>query len=820
MLNTKQQIENLLHENASDFEIAKVLKQDIKEYFGTLEESFAQNSGKDFLVKHTRKIDSLIQGVYKIAMRSMFEAYLPLKNTLPITLLALGSYGREQLCVHSDIDLMIVYKKTKGYNAEEMIEKIIYILWDAGIKLGHRVHEIDELFEVSKTDITIKTAMLESRFVEGSKYLWINIGNELQRIREYEKEDFIQAKITEMTNLHKKFPMTMEPNLKEGVGGFRNANLVYWIGNILYNIQHIEDLPLEIVNEKEYKEFRVALEFLFRVRSALHLTRKKKEDRLRLELIPQLATYLGYENSHQEHMKFAKKVTASLKIIKLHTTIWIYELSKQDTPSMLKPKKINDSLASLLQQLSDASSQPFETHPTFLKALNRASLPEKHDKKTLLILRNLFFKAHTHDFFQALLDTNLLGYVITPMKQVINLPQFDGYHQYSVGIHLVKAIYHIENLTDPVLLNIYNDLKEEERALLKLSILLHDSGKGRKEAHAIVGVRLFKIFAEELSLPKEQIKIGKNLILYHNDMSITAQQEDLNSEQTILKFAALFKTKLELDLIYLLTVADLMAVGDKIYNSFNSKLLHTLYTQSCIAISHGEKLYETSKRLKKERVLKKNRKFSELPRSFQKKILAIPSDLLFMKYSPEKIISIANIAKGLKNKEYNFEINTCNFLTIEVIRKDNFDISYLLHKLSRLDIVHMDICKLFMDIKYFKLEFNETINEDEFPIIEALIIEVLTSVHKLKLTPPQIEQKNMNIDCNHSAEYAMLQLQCADQKGLLSYLIQIFDDLKIDISSAKIHTKSDKVSDLFLIEKNGNFCKNRDLFTEKIIKNK
>ncbi|HIM93968.1 MAG TPA: nucleotidyltransferase, partial [Campylobacterales bacterium] len=139
MLNRKQQIENLLHENASDFEIAKVLKQDIKEYFGTLEDSFAKSDGKNFLVKHTKKIDSLIQTVYKIAMRSMFEAYLPLKNTLPITLLAMGSYGREQLCVHSDIDLMIVYKETKGYNTKEMIEKIIYILWDAGVKLGHRV---------------------------------------------------------------------------------------------------------------------------------------------------------------------------------------------------------------------------------------------------------------------------------------------------------------------------------------------------------------------------------------------------------------------------------------------------------------------------------------------------------------------------------------------------------------------------------------------------------------------------------------------------------------------------------------------------------
>jgi [protein-PII] uridylyltransferase len=723
---------------------------------------------------------------------------------------------------------MIVYKETKGYNATEMIEKIIYILWDAGVKLGHRVHEIDELFEVSKTDITIKTAMLESRFVEGSKYLWSSIENELQIIRQYEKKTFIHAKIEEMAKLHRRFPLTMEPNLKEGVGGFRNANLVYWIGNILYNISVIKELPQEVVDEKEYKKFRIALEFLFRVRSALHLVRKKKEDRLRLEFIPQIATYLGYENTHQGHMKFAKTVTMSLKIIKLHTTIWIYELTKDElteteNTNILRPKSSNHSLNILLQQLSDRCDAPFERHPLFLKVLSRISLPIEHNQETIEIIRNIFYKPHSFEFFQALLDTNLLGYVITPLKQVINLPQFDGYHQYSVGIHSVKAIYHIENLKDPILINIYNELSDEQKALLKIAILLHDAGKGRKEAHAQVGVRLFKKFAEELTFSPEQIRMGKNLILYHNDMSITAQQEDLNSEQTILKFAALFKTKLELDFIYLLTVADLLAVSDKIYNSFNAKLLYTLYTQSCIAISHGEKLYETSKRLRKERILKKDIEFTKLPKIFRKKVLSIPSDLLFMKYSPKRIIDISQIAKNLleakDSKNYHFEINTCDFLTIEVIRQENFDISYLLHKLNRLDIVNMDICKLFSGMKYFKLTFNEAIEENEISIIEELVVDSLTSVHQLNLIAPQIESKNMSIDCNHSKEYAMLRLQCANQKGLLSYLIQIFDDLEIDISSAKIHTKSDKVSDLFLIEKNGNFCHNTELLTKKIIKN-
>ncbi|NEW61338.1 HD domain-containing protein [Sulfurovum sp. bin170] len=809
----KSQIETLLYAEAEDFEIAKVLKKDIKNYFETLEESFANSGGKDFLVKHTHKIDTLIEMVYMIATRSMFgTTYAPTKHALPITLVALGSYGREQLCVHSDIDLMIVYKDVQGYHTKEMMEKILYILWDTGLKLGHRVHEVDELFDISQTDITIKTSMIESRFVEGSKYLWTEVENELNRIRHYKQEEFIEAKIEEMRNLHKRFPMTMEPNLKEGVGGFRNANLVYWLGNILYNVTRIRDLPKDIVADKEYREFHIAQEFLFRVRSALHLSRGKKEDRVRLELIPQIAKYLGY--NEREHMKFAKEVTRCLKVIKLHTTIWTDALDNDDKSHMLRPKEIDDSFESLLGQLCDAGDMAFEAHPTFLLALSRASKPKTVNEDIYTIVRKMFSKTHCSNILKPLLDTNLLGYVMRPMKQIINLPQFDGYHRYAVGIHSLKALQNLENIEDTTLKSIYDSLKPEEKALLKFATLLHDAGKGRREEHAIVGAKLFKNFAEKLLFSKKQIKIGTNLILYHSIMSSTAQREDLHTEQTILRFASRFPTKLELDFIYLLTYSDMNAVGVKTYNDFNARLLRTLYTQSNRAISCGEKLYETNKRLKKEKILQNNSEFMKFSRLFQKKILRIPSDLLFMKYSSGKIIEIVKTAREIE--DYSFSIDNNGFLTIEVIRKDNLDLSYLLYRLRRLDIVNMDICKLFDGVKYFKIDFNEMADEDELLLIENIIREALKKVHQLNLENPNIDKKAVTIDCNHSQEHGMMKLHCSNRKGLLSHIISIFDKLGIDICSAKIHTKTNRVNDLFLIEKNGNFCHNTDFIIKEL----
>ncbi len=819
MINTEVEIETLLYNNAPDFEIAKLLKKDIKVYFETLEDSFANSKGRDFLYKHTRAVDTLIRMIYKIALRSSFNGYIPMKNNLPITLLALGSYGREELCVYSDIDLMIVYKDTIGYNTQEIIEKILHILWDCGLKLGHRVHEVNEIFEVSKTDITIKTSMIEARFIEGSHYLLTEVQNELNMIRHYKQDEFIDKKIEELKQLHLKFPLKMEPNLKEGAGGFRSANLVYWIGNILYNINKIKELPKEIIPYIEYKNFHIALDFLFRVRSALHLASGRKEDTLRLELIPQIAKYLGYKNNHKEHMQFAQKVSHQLKIVKLYTTIWINTLTNKDCISKdinkIEPKKKYTKLEEFIEQLC-VQKDEFVVHPTFLKALIYAEKPKRADPKIYKSISKIFFQSHSASIVKTLLDAHLISYTIAPLKKVLNLPQFDGYHQFPVGIHSIKSLYELEHIKDKKLKEIFDNLTNREKALLKLIVLLHDSGKGRSRNHSIVGAELFGVYAEKLEFTKEEIKLGKLLIIHHTRMSFVAQREDLNSEQTILKFASLFSTQKKLNFIYLLTYADMSGVGNNIYSDFNAKLIYTLYYQASIAITYNKKISETSKRLKKEKTLQKSIEFKSLPKILQKKILSIPSDLLFMKYSPKKIIDIANKSNVLDN--YIFSIENNNFLTIEIIRKNNLDLSYLLNKLRRLDIVNMDICKLFNGIKYFKLEFNEVIDNSELIMIEEIIIKALTTKKPLTLPRPNILEKEIKIECNHSNEHAMMTINCKNQKGILCYIINIFDNLSIDITSAKIYSKTNRVNDLFLIEKNGNFCNNIDLIIKELTK--
>jgi len=817
----KAQIEELLHENGSDFEIAKVLKEDIKLYFDTLESTFSTSGGKDFLVKHTRKIDTILKMIFKVALRSMFGDYVPMKNSIPLSLVALGSYGREQLCVHSDIDLMIVYKDIPGYNIKLMIEKILYILWDTGLKLGHRVHTVEELHAISKTDITIKTAILESRFIEGSHFIWTDTQNAITQIRHDNPQEFIRLKLEEQDLKHQKYPITMEPNLKDGSGGFRDANLVYWIGKLLYNVDNIKNIPLHVIDEKEYKTFRIALEFLFRVRSALHLVAKKKEDKLRLDLIPEIATFLGYETSKKAHMQFAAKVTDSLKIIRLYSMIWvdilIRDYEKNDSGKRyIYPSNKVTTFNETLVQLKEYAQKPFYAHPTFLQKLIHIEKPQRLDDSLYATIKTLFYMPYCYSILTTLSYAKLLKYTIPPIRKVINLPQFDGYHQYAVDIHSLRCLYHVENIQDNFIQMLWTSLNEDERAMLKIVIFLHDAGKGRKRNHHDVGASLFKIFATRLHFDSSLITLGETLILYHTLMSVVAQREDIYNETVILSFVSHFKSKKLLDLIYILTYADMNGVGKGIYNSFNAKLIKTLYKHSIEVLDKTNLLDEAEKRFKKILALKRTNAFMSLSNTKQKKILTIPSNLLFLRYSPQRILAITTKAFAISN--YEFSLSSEKHLTIEIIRRDPFHLGFLLGKLVNLDVANMDICKLFDDLKYFKIDFSQKVDEEELESIKEIIHNSFQPKPNHISRAPTISKDEIIIDCEHSRTYAVMHMHTKNQRGLLAFVIDMFDEMNIDIVTAKVHTLKNRARDMFLIEKNGNFCHNTDKILDKLTK--
>jgi [protein-PII] uridylyltransferase len=325
------QIEDLISQNAQDFEIAKVIKKSIKEYLSSLDDIFNDTQGKDFFVKHTKKIDGFIKVLYKYLLRKHFGNFLPTSNSIPITLIALGSYGREQLCVYSDIDIMVLYQDIKGFNLEPIMEELMILAWDSGLKLGSRVHEINEIEEVVKTDITIKTSIIESRFIYGSKILWFSFQNALTNVQKFGQKEFVLEKLQEHKDRLLKYPLRMEPNIKDGYGGMRESNMLFWMANITYGVNSTRELSGVLFSDLEYKSYRSALEYVFRIRNALHLIAKKKLDSVNFDVLPELSRKLGFKDTPKlvKERQCMSKLFDSLHTIHYFSSVMVKKISRQ-----------------------------------------------------------------------------------------------------------------------------------------------------------------------------------------------------------------------------------------------------------------------------------------------------------------------------------------------------------------------------------------------------------------------------------------------------------------------------------------------------------
>ncbi len=829
-MNLSQRIEDLIEDNAPDFEISKLFKQYIKEYKEGLNELFEASQGKDFLVKHTKQLDMIIKMMYKIVLRKTFGDYIPMRNNIPISFLALGSYGREQLCVYSDIDLMIVYEKSEGFNLEHLIEKFLYLAWDSGLKLGHRVHELQDLQAASLEDITIKTAFFESRFLIGSNFLWMRISRELNQIRNHDKQEFIIAKMDESEKRRAKFPSSMQPNIKESVGGLRDSNLLFWISHTLYGLSNVKELSGKVFSEEEYRVYRSSLELLFRVRSALHLIANKQQDVLILEYIPEVTNKLGFSSQRA----LVTKTMHAMHTINRFTQIYTHQLTrsfiyKKENISLLRHHQLMHNFyqlhntiyvsfhaqkiqhLQLLELLASLEDINLKFDPSVYKRVSKQMIPGELSKKEYALLLKIFSRRYLHCILQFFFDAGILADIIPPFDKVMFMPQFDGYHTHPVDIHSLMSIKALENIQDPLALQLYKSFSHEERMLVQLTTLLHDTGKGRTQDHSIVGAKIFSEYASKFKIPDNLIEIGTRLVKHHVAMSRVAFREDFYHEQVLFSFVSKVKDERTLKFLFVLTYADINGVSQKTYNSFNAKLLRELYHASMEVIDNKEMIGEARKRRKREEALTKKDSFKALSKLQQKRILSIESNLFFIKHSSEEIVKLFQRASNLD--KYSYSITHAPNLIIEIYKTIPLNLGYLLGKLNFLNIAAMDIFKLHSGIKYFKIEFAQDLHIDDTLRIEDIIDDAFDMSKTIELTKPVLKENEIILDCDHSNTYARLSINTKDQVGLLAYVIKSFDDVEIDIATAKVHTIKNRVRDQFLIEKNSNVCNN----AEKII---
>jgi [protein-PII] uridylyltransferase len=564
---------------------------------------------------------------------------------------------------------------------------------------------------------------------------------------------------------------------------------------------------------------------LFRVRSALHLLANKQQDQLALDFMPTIARMLGFSD---ERRLVTKLLEAQWRINNF-TQIYVKKMARHylndsSQTSTIRSSRLSKgfygidgtlyssfhlptpSIDTLLELLVSLEDREWKFDASVLFHFTYVTIKHPLKVKTHALIRKLFERNHLYVILKLFYDAGILHHLIGAFKKVLHLPQFDGYHHYPVDLHSIKCIESLENIKDPNVEMLYTPLPLSDKVLLKAVILLHDTGKGRKQDHSEVGAKLIVPFIKSIKLPQPIHERAALLVRHHVTMSNVAYRENLYSEKTLYQFMSKIKTPENLKLLYILTYADINGVGAGTYTSFGANLLHELYEASLEIASQNDRLTDAIKRQNKEKRLMNDPNFMQLNKAEQKKILSVESNLFFFKHTPDEIIELSK--EAFECQTFTYQLNIDGGLIIHIFRRIPLNLGYLLGKLSYLDVASMDIFTLFDEIKYFKIEFLQRPREGTMEQIELIVEEAFDMSKKLDLPKPIIKPSEITLDCDHSLNYAQLNLNTTNQRGLLAYFVQLFDEANINIATAKIHTDKNRARDHFLIEKQNRMCDN------------
>lgn len=577
---------------------------------------------------YTWLTDCLVTCAHHVATQMLHPLPNPTEGER-LTLLAVGGYGRGEMAPHSDVDLLFLtpYKITAW--AESAIETMLYILWDLRLKVGHASRTVKDCVRLGTEDYTIRTALLEHRYLQGhaplaedlTARLWKDVFSGTER-------DFIEAKLDERDKRHIKQGerYVVEPNVKEGKGGLRDMQSLFWIAKYVYHVQDVAELVgLGLFNKDEFILFTKAENFLWAVRGHMHLLANRPTEQLTFDVQVLVAERMRYsdkggrravEHFMQDYFRHATVVGDLTRILltKLEAThakaAPLMERLFRRRPK-IKPgyTVIHNRLAivddqvflenplNLLRVFEEGLRTGLLIHPDAMRLVtaNLKLIDEKfrNNREAQRIFLDLLLK-HGNPV-RALRRMNELGVLSAFMpefKPIVAMMQFNMYHSYTVDEHTIQVIANFAQIER-------EELEEElpisskilragiNRKVLMIAMLLHDIGKGREVDHSILGAQIARKVAPRLGLSKADCETVEWLVRYHLLMSDMAQKRDIADPRTIRDFAKSVKNVKRLDLLTLLTVCDIRGVGPDTWNNWKATLIRALYRQTRRVLEGG-----------------------------------------------------------------------------------------------------------------------------------------------------------------------------------------------------------------------------------------
>lgn len=596
---------------------------------------FDDGGGTACAIRISHLQDVITSALYDYASIHVYRAVNP-STSERMTVTAVGGYGRGTLAPGSDIDLLFVlpYKNTAW--TEQVVEWILYILWDMGLKVGHATRNVDECIRLSRSDMTIRTAILEARFLCGERTLFANLADRFDNeVVEGTGPEFIAAKLAERDERHRKSGDTrylVEPNVKEGKGGLRDLNTLFWIAKYFYEIRDTKGLVgLGVLSKREFNLFVKAEDFLWAVRCHMHFLTGKSEERLSFDIQRDIASGLGY----QDHPglsaveRFMKHYFLVAKDVGDLTRIFCAGLEDQQAkqaPGLTgvisrfasRPRKIPGTLdfiedkgrinianadvfkndpVNIIRLFHLADIRGLEFHPDALKRVTRsfrlinADLRE-NEEANRLFMSILTSRRQPAIILRRMNEAGVLGRFIPEFGKIVAMMQFNMYHHYTVDEHLIRTVSVLsaidkgdEEREHPLANKLLPSI--EEREALYVAVFLHDIAKGRPEDHSTAGAKVARKLCPRLGLSANQTELVVWLISEHLTMSMVAQTRDLNDRKTITDFGEKVRTLERLKMLLVLSVCDIRAVGPGVWNGWKGQLLRTLYYETELMLSGG-----------------------------------------------------------------------------------------------------------------------------------------------------------------------------------------------------------------------------------------
>ena len=598
------------------------LKVDYDNKKELIQQTFLKTSDGSLCVgQNVILIDSLLKVLFKNIYLSVFN-----DENYKFSMVAVGGYGRGELAPFSDLDLLFLIpdflNKTDTQKIENIVQSILYALWDFGFTVGHSTRSVQDCIKKSNEDLTISTSLLEKRLIVGDQNVYNLLKDEFNSlIKKTRTLDFVHAKLQESELRHNKFGgsrYVVEPNVKDGKGGLRDIHTVGWISKFVYEIDSISKLiNMGVLSKRESIAFAKAQRFLLSVRCHLHYRAKREDDRLAMDAQLEIASAMNFKNTstHKDVERFMKRYFLATKAVGNLTRIFCAEIESEFN----KPLRIN-----FLSFKKKLNVEPFSIEVGRLFAKNKEILSENpinilklfhisHEKNidihpktirqvTSLIslinyeVRNdfqankLFLDILTSEkdpsrTLRAMNESNVLGKFLPEFQKIVCLMQFDMYHSYTVDEHTLFTISNLHSLKNgnfksfaPLASEIISQINSYR--CLFVAMLLHDIAKGKKGDHSENGALIASVVCPRLGLNEEETRTVEWLVLNHLLMSKTAFRYELGDPKTIKDFSNKVVTVERLKLLLVLTVADIKGVGPDIWNDWKGSLISELFLKS------------------------------------------------------------------------------------------------------------------------------------------------------------------------------------------------------------------------------------------------